>query len=191
MFYRIRIVTLCEEFRRYANLGAIGDFSDDLIIWCFKRQIAVDKQNAPYYLECLMDFATGRKSEALEMAVATHRSEGYFSISDVRDAYKALNLDPDKEYEPDIIIGNFRAHVSDAPRSEAQMRQAVLMIGTSMNSQAIIQAASKGSFIDLMFTTLLIETLLSPHECQSSLRVFWSSLRDRPIFSYLPLSDQG
>ena len=106
----------------------------------------VDKQNAPYYLECLTDFATGRKSEALGVAVATYRSEGHFSTSDVRDAYKALNLDPDKEYEPDIIIGSFRAHVSDAPRSEAQMRQAVLMIGTSMSSQAIIQAASKGSF---------------------------------------------
>lgn len=125
------------------------------------------------------------------MGCATCRSEGYFSTSDVREAYKALNLDPDKEYEPDVIIGNFRAHVSDAPRSEAQMRQAVLMIGTSMNSQAIIQAASKGSSIDLLFMTLLIETFLSTHERQSSLRVFWSYHRDRPSLSDHTLSDQG
>ncbi|KAF8449694.1 hypothetical protein BGX38DRAFT_1187333 [Terfezia claveryi] len=167
-----------EFMPRYANLGAIGDFSDDLLIWCFKRQIAVDKQNAPYYLECLMDFATGRKSEALEMTVATYRSEGYFSTSDVRDAYKALNLDPDKEYEPDVIIGNFRAHVSDAPRSEAQMRQAVLMIGTSMNSPAIVLAASKGP----MNVNQAYEYFGAPSEIEPSflISLYQIKIKDQP-----------
>lgn len=133
-----------EQPSRYANLGAIGDFSDDLINWCYRRQITVDPLNAPYYLECLMDLATGRNSESLQMAVATSKSEGHFSVSDVRDAYRALNLDPDVELETDVIIGKFRAFVSDSPRSEPQMRQALLMIGTARNCQAIIQAASKG-----------------------------------------------
>lgn len=104
-----------------------------------------------------MDIATGRSSEDLQIGVAKYKSEGRFSTSDVRDAYRALNLDPDVEYEEDVVVGKFRVFVSDSPRSEAQMRQALLTIGKARNSEAIIQAASKGSFLSQFIEAHLIK----------------------------------
>ncbi|KAF8461076.1 hypothetical protein BDZ91DRAFT_737822 [Kalaharituber pfeilii] len=128
---------------RYANLGALGDFSDKLIDWCYRRQKEVDPSNAPYYLECLADLANGRNSETLQVAVASYRSEGEFSTGDVREAFRALGLDPNKQHEPSVIKGKFEAYIADAPKQEAQMRQALVMIGTALRSQEIIQAAQK------------------------------------------------
>ena len=131
--------------RWHAGLGATADFHDELIGFCYERQLEVDPSNTPYYLECLQGIARGRHSEALDTKVAIEASQNRISLQDVKAAFKALDLDFRAKHEDDTIIGTFQSRVSDAPKQEAEMRRALKIIGQSRESEKIQLVASQGT----------------------------------------------
>ncbi|KAI9717372.1 MAG: hypothetical protein M1812_004724 [Candelaria pacifica] len=133
-----------EEHPCYASLGAVGDFSDDLLIFAYDRQKLCDPDNAPYYLECLQDLGEDRKSEALQTKAVMMQSEGEISTKDIREAYRYFNLDPQSSSLDDqTIIGVFQSRLSDAPKQEADARLALRIIGQARGSEKIRHLALK------------------------------------------------
>ena len=131
--------------RWYAGLGATADFHDELIEFSYERQVEVDSDNTPYYLDCLQGIARGRHSEALDTKVAIEASENRISLEDVRAAFKEFGLDSRAEYDDDTIIGTFQSRIVDAPKQEANMRRALKIIGQSRRSEKIELVASQGT----------------------------------------------
>lgn len=132
-----------EEHPWYAGLGATADFHDDLIEFSYQRQLEMDSDNTPYYLECLQGIAGGRHSEALDTKVAIEASKNRISLRDVKAAYKELGLDSRADFEDDTIIGTFQSRISDAPKQEAEMRRALKIIGQNRQSEKIQHVASQ------------------------------------------------
>jgi len=60
----------------YASLGAMREFSDDLIVFAFDRQCDCDPLTSPYYFDCLRGIAQGRQSDTLNTRVAIAASQG-------------------------------------------------------------------------------------------------------------------
>jgi ubiquitin carboxyl-terminal hydrolase 25/28 len=136
-----------DEQSWYAGLGCLGDFSDDLISFGFDRQIFTDKDNAPYYFDCLVAIAKKRKSETLEMKMVMLESEGHYGRQDVVNAYKYFTLDPRQANElTDLYIrGVFESRIESIPKaSEAEAREKLRLIGVARGSQALLEAASNG-----------------------------------------------
>lgn len=64
-----------EDHPHFASLGALGDFSDNSIAFCYDRQTFCDPENIPYYFDCLQDIANGRQSETLIIKASTLASQ--------------------------------------------------------------------------------------------------------------------
>jgi ubiquitin carboxyl-terminal hydrolase 25/28 len=134
-----------EDHPYYAGLGAVGDFSDELLLFAYQRQMAVDSANAPYYFECLQDLALGRGSESLQDQVAILASQGRFKRSEVALAYRYFDMNP---AHADIlndahITGVFRSRLGDiSPATAEESRRQLRIIGYARGSNDIIQAAS-------------------------------------------------
>jgi ubiquitin carboxyl-terminal hydrolase 25/28 len=129
-----------EDHPYYASIGALGDFSDPLILFAFARQAAVDETNRSYYFECLQDLAVGRKSEELEMQVAMLGSQGFTSRREVDTAYRYFGIDPihANHINDDHIIGTFKSRLSDMSLSMAEeTRRQLRIIGEARNSASI------------------------------------------------------
>ena len=60
----------------YASLGALRDFSHQLVAFSHDRQSDCDPENALYYFDCLQDIANGRQSESLIIKASTLESQG-------------------------------------------------------------------------------------------------------------------
>ncbi|KIW00916.1 hypothetical protein, variant 2 [Verruconis gallopava] len=133
-----------EEQSWYAGLGALGDFSDELISFAFDRQMATDSANMPYYYDCLTSIAKKRNSETLDVKLALLASEGYYGKSDIVNAYKYFTLDPRQaaELTDDYIRGVFESRLGSVAKSaEPECREKLRLIGVSRNSQALLDAA--------------------------------------------------
>lgn len=151
--------------RFYASLGATADFHDDLIVFAYQRQIDVDPNNTPYYLECLQGLGEGRNSEDLQTQAAIEASSGKISLKDIKSAYKDLGLDFNQPLlDDDTIIGTFQARVSDAPRQESELRRALQIIGQSRSSEKIQFIASKGQFNGVHWSNYLCSRLINAYE---------------------------
>ena len=138
----------CARF--YAALGATSDFHDDLIIFCYERQIDVDPNGASYYLECLQGLGEGRKSEALQTHVAIEASKEKISLKDIRRAYQDLGFnDSTTRLDDDTIIGTFQARVSNSPKQEAELRRALKIVGQHRWSSKIQSIAANGRCLPL------------------------------------------
>ncbi|KAL9027046.1 MAG: hypothetical protein Q9196_004378 [Gyalolechia fulgens] len=128
----------------YPTLGAKLDYHDDLIKYSYERQLVSDPENTPYYLEALQGIAKGRKSEELQTLVAIEASSGKISTSDIRDAYKTLDLEIESEFlDEDFIIGTFQSRVADAPKQDSELRRALHIVGQDRSSLKIQSVASK------------------------------------------------
>lgn len=136
----------CEEDHPYyASLGAVGDFSDALVLFAYSRQVEVDYANQPYYFECLQDLALGRKSEMLQMQVSLLASQGVTSKRDLDNAYRCFGIDPGHAnvIGDDHIIGSFRARLSDISVSQAEnARKQLRVLGDARNSEKIRSEAA-------------------------------------------------
>ncbi|KAI9703979.1 MAG: ubiquitin-specific protease ubp2 [Bogoriella megaspora] len=133
------------EHPYYASLGAIADFSDNLVFYCYERQIERDVSNAPYYFECLQDLAQGRKSDSLQTKVGTLASQGQISRKDVTNAYKYFGItEPQiRTVRDDYILGQFQARLPDIRRDqEGEMREMLRTLGAARNSDTLLHAAS-------------------------------------------------
>lgn len=98
----------------------------------------------PYYFECLAILSEGRKSEHLQLEVAMLRSQGEYTHSDVVNAGRSLGIDDIDAAADDLVVGIFKARLSDAPKQEAQMREALTTIGKYKKSDLILRTAQKG-----------------------------------------------
>jgi ubiquitin carboxyl-terminal hydrolase 25/28 len=135
-----------DEHPYYASLGALADFSDQLLEFAYDRQKDTDPLNAPYYFECLVDIAKGRQSTDLDTRVAMLRSSGVYSVQDVHSAYKYFNL-TSQNLPDEFIIGCFRSRIQDSPRQEVEAREMLRIIGHSRNSDQILQVASNSEYL--------------------------------------------
>jgi len=125
------------EHPHYAGLGAVNDFSDDLIGFAYERQRDSDPQNIPYYLECLQGIAHGRDSVDLQEKSVMAISIGEHTLKDIEDAYKFLAISPDTAGGDDHIIGVYKSRIEAAPRQKEEARQCLLIIGQARQSKAI------------------------------------------------------
>ncbi|KAF2085319.1 cysteine proteinase [Saccharata proteae CBS 121410] len=130
----------------YASLGAIEDFSDDLLGFAFDRQVATDPENTPYYFECLEGLAHGRNSESLDIKRVTLRSEGFFSRSDVTKACEYFGLGDvtfGRGVTDEEIINIFQLRLADTtPGLHHEVREHLRVIGQYRQSEVINDTAA-------------------------------------------------
>lgn len=134
-----------EDHPYYAGLGTVGDFADNLLLFAYTRQAAVDSDNAPYYFECLQDLAVGRGSMYLQEEVAKLASQDCVSRKDVDKAYRYFGIDPSHRsfITDDHIIGVFRSRLSDmGPSLANDLRKHLRTIGQARNSDTIKGASN-------------------------------------------------
>jgi ubiquitin carboxyl-terminal hydrolase 25/28 len=129
----------------YSGLGAVGDFSDELLLFAYTAQWQADPVNGPYYFECLQDLAIGRKSTELEIQVQMLASKGHSNRKEVNNAYLYLAMDPRHAHVlgDEHIIGQFRARLQDiGPGAVQETRNMLRIIASARNSERIRQEAS-------------------------------------------------
>ncbi|KAI9807762.1 MAG: hypothetical protein M1825_005067 [Sarcosagium campestre] len=132
-----------QEDPAYARLGALGDFSNRLLIFAYERQRTTDPENASYYFDCLRALTKQRDSEELDTQIALIESSGQVSQLDIDRAYEYLGIEPrSRGIADEHVIGTFQARLSDAPRQAAEMRHHLAVIGIARNSEAIKSVAS-------------------------------------------------
>jgi ubiquitin carboxyl-terminal hydrolase 25/28 len=135
-----------EDHPNYAALGALGDFVDSLISFAYKRQSAVDKPNAPYYLECFQDIAIGRDSDTLQMDVAMLASQDVPNRRELENAYRSIGLDPahGSTLSDQFIVDQTRSRLPDiSPPQRQDLRRHLRIIGNARGSEMIQREASE------------------------------------------------
>jgi ubiquitin carboxyl-terminal hydrolase 25/28 len=131
-----------DEHPHYEGLGALHDFSDELIVFAYERQRESDPSNRPYYLECLQGISKGRNSEELQEKSVMAVSMGEHTMSDIEDAYKFFAIDPNIDFGDEHIIGLYKSRIDAAPRQKEEARQFLLTIGQARNSERIQEVAN-------------------------------------------------
>ena len=131
--------------RYFAGLGALPNFSDNLLIFAYERQRTCDPDSAPFYLGCLREVAQARQSETLHTKVALMASSGEISYREVHEAYRFFGVD--SLQDDASVIGAFQARMADAPRQEVEARQHLQAIGVARRSEAIQSTASSSRSI--------------------------------------------
>ncbi|THW59191.1 cysteine proteinase [Aureobasidium pullulans] len=129
----------------YASLGALGDFSDGLIEYCYERQTTCDPQEGPHYFDCLQDLATGRSSEQLILKSSKLASQNVLSKKDIDQAYKALGIDPDRQKTvgDEEIIGIYKSRWSSSgPTGRSDLKVALRTLGNARSSRPMLDAAA-------------------------------------------------
>ncbi|KXT13990.1 hypothetical protein AC579_8847 [Pseudocercospora musae] len=134
-----------EEFPYYASLGALPDFGDKLVEFCFDRQCSCDPQRRSYYLECLQVIADSRtNSESLQLKVATMASQDLVSRRDLSAAYRYLDIEQGDHVDDERIVNLFHSRQSDLGKhAQEEARQALYKIGLSRGSQRLINASKQ------------------------------------------------
>ncbi|PQE32454.1 ubiquitin carboxyl-terminal hydrolase protein [Rutstroemia sp. NJR-2017a WRK4] len=133
------------EHPHYASLGALETFTDDLISWAYDRQCECDPQNKPYYLDCLLDISTGRKSSDLELKATTVISTGQVSLKDITQAYAFFGIKKNHAEGDNHIIGVYKSRIESAPRQKDEARNCLLTIAKDRGSKAIEAVANDRS----------------------------------------------
>ncbi|KAK9462669.1 uncharacterized protein V1516DRAFT_670846 [Lipomyces oligophaga] len=123
---------------RCANLGAVPDFSDNLIEATFEFQNSCDPTNASYYLECLQFISTARDSEELQIQVSQLRSLGATTRADLQKAYEELSIVDPSQFDDSMILGIYKARVQDSsPNAVSKLRTALQTIANDRNSELL------------------------------------------------------
>ena len=128
--------------RYYAGLGVVGDFHDELLVFAYDRQVAVDPSNLAYYLECLQGICEGRSSpEDLQTKLLIEQTADKVSDRDLRAAYRKLGASAGLDDE--TILGTFQARLADTSnQQEEELREALKVIGIGRSSKRLQEAAS-------------------------------------------------
>ena len=115
-----------------------------MVVFAYDRQVAIDPDNLPYYLECLQGICDGREGpEDLQTKVLLEQTTDKVSSRDVRAAYKKLGVA--NHLDEETILGTFQARLADAPSyQEEELREALKIVGTSRKSKRLQEAASMG-----------------------------------------------
>jgi ubiquitin carboxyl-terminal hydrolase 25/28 len=130
------------EHPHYAALGAVNDFPDELIAFAYDRQSDCDFKNKPYYLEALQGIANGRHSVELQEKAVMAISMGENTLSEIEDAYKYFNIDPESASGEEHIIGNYQSRIESSPLQKEDAKQQLRIIGQSRGSERILSVAN-------------------------------------------------
>ena len=137
----VQIVATNRAYRYFLALGAVGDFSDDLLVFAYRRQITSNPKQSHYYLQALKAISQDRASTTLALEVATEQSTGKLTSSDITTAYKYFDLNPlDPQLEDKVILGRFHARVSDSPYQATEARDHLKAIALSRGGKEIQNA---------------------------------------------------
>jgi hypothetical protein len=134
----------------YAGLGAAQDFTNELLLYSFRRQVDWYPEASSYYYDCFSMVANKRRDDDLNIKTAMLASEGYFSREDVAAAYRYLGLqDSAGTATDDQILGTFEARLENSPRNqEAELREKLRVIGVARGSLTLTNAAENGKSPD-------------------------------------------
>lgn len=120
----------------YASLGALGDFADSLIEFCYDRQIASNPQDTPYYYDCLCKIAQNRNSESLQLKATMLESEGIFGRRAIEEAYQFLDVDP--SVSDTFIADKYRSRYDDTgPSMRPRMKEMLQRLVYARQSQEL------------------------------------------------------
>jgi ubiquitin carboxyl-terminal hydrolase 25/28 len=134
-----------EEHPYYFSLGAVDNFTDELLIWAYDRQCECDPSNKPYYLDCLQDLAAGRESSDLQTKVVMATSAGQHGLKAIEEAYKYFSLSPDTKEADDHIMGLYKSRIMSAPRQKDEAKDCLLILAKARNSEAMEALANDRS----------------------------------------------
>ncbi|GAB7356362.1 hypothetical protein MBLNU459_g7149t2 [Dothideomycetes sp. NU459] len=134
-----------EDHPHFASLGALGDFSDSLVSFCYDRQTICDPENTPYYFDCLRDIANGRQSETLVMMASALASQGVMGSKEIAEAYTDFNIAPQhaKGVTDANIIDLYRSIFTDSGADRrTELKLSLRKLGQVRQSKALLDAAS-------------------------------------------------
>ncbi|KAK2628937.1 hypothetical protein QTJ16_002040 [Diplocarpon rosae] len=135
---RSRTIDLSKEEHPYfQSLGAVDDFTDELLSWAYDRQCKCDPANKPYYFDCLEDIAKGRQSSDLQMKVTMAISIGEYGLKTLEEAYGLFGLLPDTSEGDDHVMGLYKSRIASAPKQKSEAMAALLVIAKHRNSEQI------------------------------------------------------
>jgi ubiquitin carboxyl-terminal hydrolase 25/28 len=195
----------------YLGLGAVPDFADSLVHFCFQRQIAHLADTSAYFFDCLSGIAQKRETDELEMAVGMLASEGYVSQEEVLQAYRYLGFRPDEtlNISDDQVLGSFNSRLESSPRhQETELREKLLIIARARGSASLVSAADNGksqvsssplsvvcSEIETQEATEEMESVgflpLGPHQPDKSLGGSPLSNASSEFSKFFPISPSG
>lgn len=121
----------------FRGLGAVDDFTDELLIWAYDRQCECDPGNKPYYLDCLEGIAKGRGSSDLELKFTMAVSVGEFGQEKLEEAYRYFGLTPSTKEGDEHIMGLYKSRIASAPKQKDEAMYALLIIAKHRNSDKI------------------------------------------------------
>ena len=125
------------EHPYYASLGAVDNFTDELLSWAYDRQCQTNPKFKPYYLDCLIDLAQGRKSSDLDTKVAMAISAGEYGQKAIDGAYTYFGLHPNSKEEDDHIMGLYRSRIESAPKHKEDAKAQLLILAKARGSSKI------------------------------------------------------
>jgi len=130
----------------FTTLGAPVDSDDALLKFAYNRQVEVDPDQTPTYLEALGTLSA-RRSEELQMFVFTHQelvakkqkeaTQGAPDAGPVEKAYAHFGLSRACPEAPEYFIRVYRTYRDQSPAQKSDHRLALLEIGRDRNSQEI------------------------------------------------------
>lgn len=125
----------------YASLGALSDFSDELIMFCYDRQSLCDPQARSSYFDSLNHLAKSRESEALMLKATMLESQGLIGQRDIDEAYQFLDID--KTADDAYIVSKFRSRYDDTgPSMRPHMKHMLQRLAQARGSSVLQDAAS-------------------------------------------------
>ncbi|KAI9654888.1 MAG: ubiquitin-specific protease ubp2 [Alyxoria varia] len=140
----------------YTILGALPDYADSLISFCYDRQVSNDPNESPKYFQSLKDTANARQSETLEEKAMVLESQGQQSQGTIAAAYRHLDIDTNhlNVVTDEHILSRFNTRFPDvADFEKINLRQSLMTLGHARKSNLLLNAASES--MDFLFDTFM------------------------------------
>lgn len=137
----------------YGGLGAMANFSDRLISWCYDRQILVDPDQRPIYFECLREVADARNSESLGIKAVTLASEGEVTHQELEHAYFTLGMNPiqARNLDDEHLLSSYHAQLFNAgPQHKLQLRSSLKIVASHRQSNLLRNAAEERKILEFV-----------------------------------------
>jgi ubiquitin carboxyl-terminal hydrolase 25/28 len=144
---RVWILTQEEEMW-YTGLGALGDFSDNLLRFAFDRQVESDPYGMPFYFDCFKGLADKRGTEAMLMERVMLESQDYYGRDEIAKAYRYFMIEPheSQSLSDDQIRGLFETRLSSsASWQDQEIREKLKIIARSRGSKDLEDTAANGT----------------------------------------------
>ena len=130
--------------RSFTTIGALPDFSDELVLYCFGRVIMLDPDRRATHFQCLRDIATSRDSEALTQRISLLELQGFVGQAEVEEAFEYFGIRDEKQsiISDEQLLGEYRSRLYDIGKNEeVRAKQALSTIAKARNSGLLVQNA--------------------------------------------------